>query len=177
MALIHIDLDDTTVKLLSRICELHNRGKKETDHITVNHLNDWTKNGEFIERFLHIEGLYYNLEIKENAVEVLKDISKRHRVKFLTAYPTAQSAKEKVAFVEKHFPFIGVKNTTLTWNKGDIKGDLLFDDSPLFIPQFEGLKVLFDKPYNQHVMADARVQSWLEFHAKIAEWEKEGIIK
>jgi 5'(3')-deoxyribonucleotidase len=176
VSLLHIDLDDTTVDLLEGVRTLHNLGKPTEEHVLLHQLNDWGKNGTFIEQYLGTEGLYYNLKIAEHAVEVLKKLGTRHEVKFLTAYPTSQSAKEKIDFVEQYFPFIGVKNTTLTWSKGDIKGDLLFDDSPSFLPQFGGLKVIFDKPYNKHTKADARVSSWLEFYSVIEQFEASGLL-
>lgn len=177
MAIIHIDLDDTTVDFLLGVCNYHNANLEVEEHVTLLHLTDWHSNSKFIEPHLVNEGLYFNLEIKENAIEVLKRLNERHQVKFLTAFPTAQSAKEKVEFVEKHFPFIGVKNTTLTWNKGDIKGDLLLDDSPLFLPTFDGVKVCFDAIYNQHIECDYRVYNWRGFEMVIEQLEHEGVIK
>jgi 5'(3')-deoxyribonucleotidase len=177
MAILHIDLDDTTVDFLNGVCVYHNANIPAEEHVTIHHLTDWHKNGVFIQPHLINEGLYFNLEVKADAVRVLKDLSERHDVKFLTAFPTAQSAKEKVEFVEKHFPFIGVKNTTLTWNKGDIKGDLLLDDSPVFLPTFDGIKVCFDAPYNQGLACDYRVYTWLDFEAVILHLEDKGFIK
>lgn len=177
MAIIHIDLDDTTVEFLQGVCDIHNKDLPLSEHMTVDRLDDWHANKSFIDPRINTEGLFANLKIKENAKEVLSILSNRHHIKILTAFPTAQSAKEKVEFVQKHFPFIGIEDITLTWNKNLQKGDVLFDDSPVFLENFEGLKVVFDKPYNQHVKADVRVYNWVEFLDAIIVWESKGILK
>lgn len=174
MALIYIDLDDTLVDFLQGVCDAHNKQNPQEKSIEKHQLNDWHQNGVFIEPYIHTEGFFTNLKIKEYGVEVLKVLSEKHDIKILTAFPTPQSAKEKVEFVEKHLPFIGYKNMTLSWDKGLLKGDLLFDDSPLFLPKFEGLKVAFDTTYNQNVEVDARVDSWLDFMDRVIEWEVQG---
>lgn len=176
MAILHIDLDDTTVDFIDSVRRLHNSTRPESEHVLLESLNSWERNGDFLSPYYEHEGLYYNLAIKDNAVEVLEELSKRHDVRFLTAFPTAQSAMDKIRFVEDFFPFIGVKNTTLTWQKGQVVGDLLFDDSPEFLPTFDGLKVLFNTQYNAHVQADAKVSNWLEFYRVVEDFEKQGLL-
>lgn len=173
MSKIYIDLDDTVVEFLEGVCKKHNKLHPENP-VKKEELDDWHRNGEFIKPYIQEEGLYLNLKIKDKAISTLRKLSLTHDVCILTAFPTAQSAKEKVEFVEKHLPFIGIENLTLTWDKGALKGDLLFDDSPTFLPSFEGVKVAFDQTYNQDTEVDYRVNSWDEFYEVIKELEDLG---
>lgn len=176
MAVLYIDLDDTLVNFLEGVCDLHNKLYPE-EPMKVEELDDWHENAKFINPYLASEGLYKNLTIKPDAIRVLRKLANRHELKILTAFPTPQSAKEKVEFVMKHLPFIGVECMTLTWDKGLMKGDLLFDDSPRFLPSFEGVKVCFDQTYNQDIEPDFRVTSWLDFQAVVEQLEAEGKLK
>lgn len=48
-----------------------------------------------------------------------------------------------------------------------IKGDLLFDDGPHNLKEFDGIKVAMDFPYNKDTIVDYRVNNWLQFEKVI----------
>ncbi len=69
---------------------------------------------------------------------------------------------EKEQWVEKHLPFIGRERLIFVHHKYVLKGQAMFDDNPKYLSQFEGKRLLFDKPWNQEgeLIKQAFHESW-----------------
>lgn len=173
MSTIYVDLDDTVLDFLEYLCSVHNQLNAGANY-NKEMLKEWSDGKKYFGKYFDVEGIYINLTFKEDAINVLTRLSKRHHVKILTAFPSSISAKEKVEFVQKYMPFIGLENLTLTWDKALLKGDMLIDDSPLFLEDFEGIRVCFDQPYNKNVNCDYRVTNWKGISKLIKELEDNG---
>lgn len=175
MSVIYVDLDDTILDFLEYLCSLHNQ-LNPGDNYSKEMLQEWSDGQKYLGYYFNIKGVYEHLEFKEDARNVLSRMAKRHRIKILTAYPSSIAAKEKVDFVQKHLPFIGINNLSLTWDKPLFKGDMLIDDSPKFLTDFDGVRVCYDQPYNQGTECDHRVTSWKEISNLIKDLEDKGVL-
>ena len=58
---------------------------------------------------------------------------------------------EKMEWVDEHYPQIGSKKIIFSQHKGIINGDVLIDDLFENLNGFSGLRVLFARPWNQHI--------------------------
>jgi 5'(3')-deoxyribonucleotidase len=99
---------------------------------------------------------FYNAKVVPGSQEVLKGwVDEGHDVIFVsTPAHTAHSWAEKMAWVEEHFPFIGYKNLVLTARKDCLVGDIMIDDAPHNLENFqktnpEGLLVTIDSPWHE----------------------------
>ena len=69
---------------------------------------------------------------------------------------------EKEQWVQNHLPFIGRERLIFCHHKYVLKGQALFDDNPKYLSQFDGHRLLFDKPWNQEgeLIKQAFHESW-----------------
>lgn len=168
-------MDEVVADLIGYSCFLH---EVETgEKIDRNTLTDWEMNGRILRPYFHREGVYRKLDVIKDSQMVLRELSVNHRIFFVTAAPTPSSAMEKKMWVDEHFPWIGQKNVITTYNKELIRGDLLFDDSPEFLPKFPGIQVCMDAPHNRHIDFPYRVKDWISFLKLIEFFESNGTIK
>lgn len=176
MAILLIDMDEVVANLNGYAVYLHEAETGEA--IDPASLDSWEKNGEVLRDYYLRGGIYRKLSVAAHAQGVLKDLSKNHRIFFVTAAPTPLSAYEKKAWVDEHFPFIGHMNVITTRDKDLIRGDLLLDDSPAFLPQFPGTRVLMKQPHNRSMARgkdfDAEVNGFVQFYALIKHLEVVG---
>ncbi len=179
MAILLIDLDDTVADLTGKVLDLY---EEDTGiRLDPNKLTSWEENGRVFKDYYLQKGIYLELDVMPNAVEVLESLSKQHRIFFVTAAPTPESSCEKKQWVDKHFPFIGQMNVITTRDKYLINGDLLLDDSPIFLPSFKGIRVLVDKPHNSEleeaVDFDEYVFDMGEFYSYVRRAVRRGKLK
>ena len=64
-------------------------------------------------------------------------------------------------WLDEYFPFIDSKKIVFCNDKSLIRADVLIDDGWHNLVNFEGIKILYDYPYNQEVR-NLRVKSWNE---------------
>lgn len=77
-----------------------------------------------------------------------------------TEFPTSLVAKH--AWLGEHFPFIGWQQMIFCGSKIHVKGDIMIDDHPKNLSNFEGQRILFSQPHNALVTEASfeRVNSW-----------------
>ncbi|MCA1030178.1 5'(3')-deoxyribonucleotidase [Bacillus timonensis] len=170
-----IDMDSVICDLMT---EWHGRYNRDyNDNLSVDRLKCWDSSKyvkpecrEKIYNYLNEPGLFLNLKPLPDAIEVLRNLSKKHEILIVTSsVTTAFSEKEK--WVERNLPFIGKENIVFTHRKNKICGDLLFDDAPHNLLNFKNtgrIAIAMDYPYNQSINVP-RVKSWLEFEQGINE--------
>jgi 5'-nucleotidase len=80
--------------------------------------------------------------------------------------------EDKLYWVRKHLPFFDVRNVIFTDRKELIRADAIIDDAPHYLEAFPGVKIVMDKPYNQHVQSDIRIynNSAHELYRNIKRW-------
>ncbi len=169
MKRIAIDMDDVLAK---------------TTHIIIDRINSITTNSytyqelltgsdtykkEFYQHYLEHNsflwepGFFENIPVNEDAIEVVKKLSKQYEIFIVSAateFPN--SLKEKLTWMEKHFPFITWKHIVFCGHKYMIQADYLIDDHEKNLYTFTGTPLLFTAPHNLHINDFKRVNNWKE---------------
>lgn len=173
-----IDMDDVTAKLNEKALELYNidNGSKI---LTMDDLHCWDANWDILSKYYMKEGIYESLEVEEGSQDVLRRLSEDFHVLFVTASPSIEATREKMLWVDRHFPFVGHQNVIATRYKYLVNADVLFDDSPSFLPKFPGVRVLMDRVHNQTLTEqdfDYRVTNWYDFEDLVLDLNKENLL-
>lgn len=115
---------------------------------------DWYKNvfGEKWYKPLNDPLFWLEVNIDNKAIQVLENLVKQgHDVKLVSASFLNDVLIDKIYFTL--FPFddtlINENNIIITQDKSCIKGDLMIDDKPDNLVNFEGIKFLYDQPWNR----------------------------
>lgn len=132
------------------------RGKKIYDVVLKEHLKT-------VRSFPHNPDFFRDLNVIENSVEAIYELSKTYEIYFASAameYPSSFTAKYE--WLKKHFPFINDMNFIFCGYKRMLNCDFLIDDSAKHIDAFNGTGFLFTSESNIHEVGYQRVNSWLE---------------
>lgn len=111
-------------------------------------------------------GFFRNMEVMPDAVEVIQKLHDRFDIFIVSAateFPN--SLKEKIEWLEEHFPFISWKNIVLCGDKSIISADYLIDDHEKNLKTFKGKTLMFDAIHNQKVEGYQRFKTWREIEA------------
>lgn len=101
--------------------------------------------------------------MNEDAVEVVKKLQEQYEIFIVSAateFPN--SLKEKLTWMEKHFPFITWKHIVFCGHKYMIQADYLIDDHEKNLHTFTGTPLLYTAPHNLHITDFKRVNDWKE---------------
>ena len=169
MKRIAIDMDDvlakTTHVIIDRINQIVNQNYTYEELLT----GSTSVKEEFYEHylanntFLWEPGFFEHIPVNEDAIEVVKKLTERYEVFIVSAateFPN--SLKEKIGWMEQHFPFITWKHIVFCGHKHMIQADYLIDDHEKNLHTFTGTPLLFTAPHNVHITDFKRVNNWKE---------------
>ncbi|AFK03911.1 5'(3')-deoxyribonucleotidase [Emticicia oligotrophica DSM 17448] len=111
-------------------------------------------------------GFFRDMEVMPDAIEVVKKLHDRFEVFIVSAateFPN--SLKEKIEWLEEHFPFISWKNVVLCGDKTIISADYLIDDHEKNLKPFKGKALMFNATHNQLLTDYDRFYNWKEIEA------------
>ena len=152
-----IDMDEVIVDLMGPVLKQFNRtyGTK----LIKEDITSWDLPKEMCEIFMQPD-FFLGLEPFPEAIEgVRKLVDRGHDVIIATAPSGSPDiAKDKMLWVNAWMPEM-IDNLYITQRKDRIKGDLICDDRPTYLMEFDGISVAMDRPWNREVDADARVTS------------------
>ncbi|MCD7935303.1 MAG: 5'(3')-deoxyribonucleotidase [Tannerellaceae bacterium] len=128
-------------------------GKKEA-HAFPHYETHVTSSG-FFRTAPIIPGSVKGLEYLNNKYDVLI-------VSSATEFP--DSLKEKLDWLNEHYPFISWQQMIFCGKKDSIKGDIMIDDHPKNLDAFPGRRIIFTQPHNAQVENPSyeRVSTWEE---------------
>ena len=164
-----IDLDTTLNNLIDIWLERYNKeyGDKLKEYPTWD-IDKWVKPecGKKIFNYLHEPNFFYNLDIRENAKEVIEYLSKHFDIYIVTAY-TADTCFDKARWVNKYLPNFDIKNIIFCNDKSVLNLDYLIDDGPHNIVGFKQTGIVYDMPYNRYLenydwLTFPRVYDWMD---------------
>lgn len=117
------------------------------------------------EKHVRSTNFFRTAPVIPHSVGGLKYLNEKYNVLIVssaTEFP--DSLKEKVEWLNEHFPFIKWQQIILCGTKNSIKGDIMIDDHPKNLDYFEGEKILFSQPHNMYMVKDdcTRVNTWQE---------------
>jgi 5'-nucleotidase len=165
---IAVDMDDVLADANGRFREYAQQ------HFTFDlteHLNNpnlsWEKafpeHQPQIRSWIMSKGFFEGMQVMPGAQEVLARLQERYEVFVVSAameFPL--SMKEKLEWMNRHFPFIDWRFIVFCGHKYMIKADYLIDDHERNLVHFEGTPLLFTAMHNLHLTGYKRVNNWQE---------------
>ncbi|MBY0535981.1 MAG: 5'(3')-deoxyribonucleotidase [Chitinophagaceae bacterium] len=113
-------------------------------------------------------GFFRHLPVMANSQEVLKAINDKYElfiVSAATEFPN--SLKDKMEWLNDHFPFISWRQLVLCGDKKLVTGDVMIDDHGRNLVHFPGEKWLYHAPHNVLVTEYERVMDWEEIGKRL----------
>ena len=168
--IIAVDMDDTLVGLLPAWVEYLN--KQYNLKVRVEDIKQWDMRKSF--PTLNDKEIYGPLETDDFWDSVVplpyarsylyKLFKEGHTIRVVTAsHPKTVDAKISRALCP-YFNFIGYKDVIVAYDKSCIQADVLIDDGPHNLKNFNGLRFLIDAPHNQD--ADINDYDYRVLHIK-----------
>ena len=108
-------------------------------------------------------GFFRNLPVIEDSQEVLKEINQRYELFIVSAaieFPN--SLKDKLEWLNEHFPFLTWKQIVFCGDKKLVHGDFIIDDHVRNLVHFPGKKYLYSSPHNLNETTYHRLNNWKE---------------
>ncbi len=112
-------------------------------------------------------GLFRNLPPIEGSKDSLRKMKEMGwRVVIVTSLPSVKHnpgmvVKEKCEWVEEHlFGLVEPRDVIITYQKQLIVGDVLIDDGPHNLENYNGNTIAFDRPWNRKLNPTKRVMHW-----------------
>src|ERR1700749_2101431 len=115
-----------------------------------------------LERIL-APGFFRHLPVMPDSVEVLKEMNEKYEVFIVSAateFPN--SLKDKIDWLQDHFPFFSWKQIALCGDKRLVFGDFMIDDHLKNLTHFTGKQYLFTAAHNLNVTGYDRINNWKE---------------
>lgn len=175
MLTILVDMDNVVANLICKWLDTYN--SEFDDNLTAEQITSWNIEQHATKCSPHefhgiIEraGFFSDLKLIPHSPEVTGRLQAAgHEIYFVTATPynNPTCGYDKYNWVERYFPHIGKSRVIQAHHKNMVKGDILFDDGPINLQNFPGIKIAMNMPYNQHVKVDYRVDNWLVFETVI----------
>lgn len=165
-----IDMDDVLADANKKILEnfnLINGTDLKSDFFNDISYYDYVHQYNYapVRQKLFEPGFFVNLDVIEDAVEVVRELHGKHEVFIVSAameFPN--SLIEKYIWLGQHFPFISWQNIVLCGDKSIVKGDVMIDDHEKNLVNFEGKALLFDAMHNKTLKGYHRLMNWKEVH-------------
>ena len=118
---------------------------------------------QMIRNRIYEPGFFRNLPLMKDSIEVLGEMNNKYElfiVSAATEFPN--SLKDKLEWLNEHFPFISWRQLVLCGDKRMINGDHMIDDHVRNLVHFPGKKYLFTSPHNVDVTDYKRLNNWKE---------------
>ena len=115
-------------------------------------------------RVFHDPSFWINIPVLEGAVEGLQFIYENYDTYVLTApfFAYKDCMKDKMDWMERHFPFFNVKKMIFCNDKHLITRGTLVDDHEDNLSKWEGTTVRVEYPYNMGCQVDHSCKDWKE---------------
>ncbi|MBE8712499.1 5' nucleotidase, NT5C type [Sphingobacterium hungaricum] len=118
-----------------------------------------------LSEYIHNDSFFLDAPLMEGSKEVFEKLNKQYDLYIVSAameFPN--SLRQKLAWLQNHFPFIKWQQIVFCGSKEVIKGDIMIDDHFKNLDYFDGKTYLFAQPHSIHKDAGRheRVQSWSE---------------
>ena len=168
---IAIDMDDVLAGTTEKMVLSYNTLKKTNyipDDLLTLDLETVFDETTMMQMFNEINspGFTRDLVVKENAIEVVKELNDLYDVYIATAaMEIPGSFQDKFEWLQEHFPFLDVNHYIYCGNKKVVRSDYLIDDNVKQLHQFRGTGILYTAHFNHKIEAPfTRIDSWTEAH-------------
>lgn len=168
MKRILVDMDGVLADVYSRFFELHEQetGRRLSYADVSGKLEAEAFPNQL--KWVTTPGFFRSVPVMKGSVEGLKKLNFLFDVVVIsmaTEFP--QSLTDKQLWMYDHFPFITWKQLVFCGNKSLIKGDIMIDDHPKNLDNFNGETIIFTQPHNIFLnnTRHKRVSSWQEIES------------
>ncbi|WP_373739545.1 5' nucleotidase, NT5C type [Jeotgalibaca porci] len=168
---IAIDMDDVLAGTTEKMVLAYNTLKKTNyipDDLLTLDLEAVFDETTMMQMFNEINspGFTRDLVVKENAIEVVKELNDVYDVYIATAaMEIPGSFQDKFEWLQENFPFLDVNHYIYCGNKKVVRSDYLIDDNVKQLHQFRGTGILYTAHFNHKIEAPfTRIDSWTEAH-------------
>ena len=152
------DMDGVVMDIMSSWLRMYNQDYDDSltvDDIISRDIEKYVKPecGNGIYEYPRMKGFFRQAQLYPEAQDGIQKLFETEDDIWFIATPlpdTEYFLQETTEWVEEHFPQIGSKNIIFCLDKGIIGGHVLIDDIFENFNSFCGLKVLFERPWNQH---------------------------
>lgn len=120
-------------------------------------------NAAHLRSYLNEPGFFADLPVMPHSVEGVKWLCQYFEVFVVTAameFPN--SLRDKLLWLERHFPFIGWRHVVMCGDKSIVCADYMIDDHVVNLQHFQGKGLLFTASHNIGENGFTRVNDWLE---------------
>ena len=153
------DMDGVVMDTMSSWLRMYNRDYNDglkADDIVSSTIEKYLKPecGEGIYEYLRIKGFFRQAQPYPEAKDGIQNLFNTENDIWFVATPAPGAEyfmNETIEWVEEHFPQIGSGKIIFCLHKGIINGHILIDDVFENFDGFRGVKVLFQRPWNQHI--------------------------
>lgn len=166
-----VDMDDVlanTSKKILKVINDHSEIKYSEEFFDDKSFYDFmkTQNYTAVREALLEPGFFRDLEVFENAPEILKELSTKYEIFIVSAaveFPN--SLIDKYHWLGEHFPFISWSNIVFCGDKSIVHGDVMIDDHTRNFANFNGDKLLYHAIHNTLETGFTRVKNWNEIYS------------
>jgi 5'-nucleotidase len=112
---------------------------------------------------LRAPGFFRHLPVMKDSVNVLRELNAKYElfiVSAATEFPN--SLKDKIEWLEDHFPFLSWRQIALCGSKDLVFGEYMIDDHLKNLRGFKGKPYLFTAAHNLEVTGYDRINDWSE---------------
>lgn len=123
---------------------------------------------QLVRERLYSEGFFRHLPVMENCVDVMEELNKKYEVFIVSAateFPN--SLRDKLEWLDEHFPFLSWRQLVLCGDKRMIAGDYMIDDHVRNLVHFKGKPYLYSTILNKDETGYERVNNWREVAEKL----------
>lgn len=163
-----VDMDEVLVSFLEK--SVYYVNNEAGLNLQVEDIKTWDlPNRDAFERVWRIPGFFADLPWEDDfAKQVLREWRARGEdVRIVTSPAVWEACADKYRWVHTHLRIPGLipsmSKLILTRDKEPIRGDVMIDDGPHNLESFDGVRIVYDKPWNEHYEgADFRVHFWTD---------------
>lgn len=163
-----IDMDEVIADPMGEMIEWYRKEYKSDVDWDKMLVGSWVKgfpeeHQQLVMERIKSPGFFRHLPVMEDSVEVLREMNKRYELFIVSAameFPN--SLKDKLDWLNDHFPFLGWQQVTLCGSKALVYGDYMIDDHVKNLKHFKGKPYLFTASHNLEVTEYDRINNWKE---------------
>jgi 5'-nucleotidase len=149
-----VDMDEVIVNLMEPTIEVYN--DKYKTNLMLADITEW-KLPKGMKELFNIPGFFLGLPPLEGAVEGMRELRSKkegHDIIIATSPSgTPHIAQEKMLWLKFWLPeFMG--GLHLCHRKDRLIGDLICDDCPEYLTNFQGARLIMDRPWNRDLIFD-----------------------
>ncbi len=168
MKRIAIDMDEVTADTMAHYLNIYNaefNRKVTKEHLHGKHLSEVVDPAHMsrASEYFRTASFFAGIPVMADSRKVIRELMGRYEIFITTAAMDVPcSFTAKFEWLQKHFPFIPVRNFVFCGDKSIVAADYLIDDDARHFERFRGEGILFTAPHNVNETAFRRVNDWKE---------------